>query len=188
MVREAILIMIKRKTTTPKQVTDILVLREAGYTVLAISQKVDKSQRTISRVLAKYGAKKGALKKEVVERARSEMIALVKSSSAIKEEAAKLVLDDIAHSNHLRDVLLKASEHLIATDVKEAALVMRAAAAYSTTLKNTSDTVRHSLDVGKGEDTIEDMPELVIREITGDEAMAMTLSSMVEDEADNEDC
>ncbi len=178
----------RQRETTPAQVTNAIILREAGYSHIAIAQKPNLSVRTVQRHLSKHKSVKGSLKAEVIEKAKTEMINLVTSSPTIQEEAAKLVLDDIAHSNHLRNVILEASEHLKATDAKKkAALVMRAAAAYSTALKNTSDTIRHSLDVGEAKDGVEEMPELTVRLITEEEAKAMTLSHMVDDDLDMQD-
>jgi hypothetical protein len=40
----------------------------------------------------------------------------------IREEAAKLINDDLAHAAHLRSIIVSASEHLQATSLKEAVL------------------------------------------------------------------
>ena len=49
--------------------------------------------------------------------------------------------------------------------------MMRAAAAYSTAIKNTSDLLRHSLRLEHSlDDTGKDLPELVISELSDDEA------------------
>lgn len=162
-----------RKTTTPKEVTDILTLREAGYTVLAISQKLHISTRTIDRHLATHGTKKGSLKQEVIENARAEMLNLITSNAAIRNEAAKLIADDIAHSNHIRGIMIEASELLKPTTLQEAALVMRGLAAYATVIKATSDTVRHALGIDRIIDESDELPELVISEMTAKQIEAM---------------
>ena len=166
-------------TATTKQITDMLILREAGYTVLAISQITGFSVRTVYRHLNTHSIKKGSLKIELIENARAEMLASVSSNSAIREHAARLVYDDLAHSNHIRNVIIEASEHLKATNVTEAALVMRAAA-YSTVIKNTSNTIRHSLGVDKiADDNVEDLPELVVTELTNEQIREMTKNCLV---------
>ena len=167
-------------TATTKQITDMLILREAGYTVLSISQITSFSVRTVYRHLNTHGIKKGSLKIELIENAGAEMLASVSSNSAIREHAARLVNDDLAHSNHIRNVIIEASEHLKATNVTEAALVMRAAAAYSTVIKNTSDTIRHSLGVDKiVDDIVDDLPELVVTELTNEQIKEMTKNRLV---------
>lgn len=161
------------KPATPKQIAEMIALREVGYTELAVSQKIGVSLRTVQRHLQAHGTKKGTLKTEVIAQARDDLLKLVTSDETIRTEAAKLISDDLAHSNHIRSIMLEASEHLTATTVKEAALVMRAMAAYSTAIKNTSDTIRHVLRTDQMEDDAADLPELIVRELTLEEVAEM---------------
>ena len=70
--------------------------------------------------------------------------------------------------------MLNASEQLQATSLKDAALVMRAAAAYSTAIKNTSDVLRQTLRIDRAvEDTGTELPELIVRELTHEEIKKM---------------
>lgn len=154
---------------TPEDIAEALALREAGFTILAISQRLGISVRTLQRHFAALGTRKGAAKAELLQRAKDELMACITSDQTIKEEAARLVADDLAHSRHLREVILAASEQMRASNLTEAALVMRAAAAYSTTIKNTSEIIRHSLRLKDLGDDLEDLPELVVSELTQNE-------------------
>jgi AraC-like DNA-binding protein len=176
-----------KQVAPPDVVGEALALREAGYTVLAISQRLGISIRTLQRHFAAAGTRKGALKDEVLQRAKSELMARITSDEAIKEEAARLVADDLAHSLHLRDVILAASEQMKATTLEEAALVMRAAAAYSTAIKNTSDIIRRSLRVEQRDDTGDELPELVVRELTQAEIEDMRREENEDEPANNGD-
>lgn len=159
-----------KKTATPAEISEALALREAGYTALSISQRLGISVRSLQRHFAEHGVKKGAIKKEVLDAARADLLKRVTSDEAIREEAAKLINDDLAHARHLRDIMVEAAEQLQATSLKEAVLVMRAAAAYSTAIKNTSDMMRHTLRIEKSiDDTDKELPELHIRELTIEE-------------------
>lgn len=163
-----------KKTAIPEHVAQALVMREAGYSVLSISQKIGISVRSLQRHFAEHGAKKGILKQELLDAARAELMKRVISDDAIREEAAQLINDDLAHTRHLRGLMLSASEQLHASSLKEAVLVMRAAAAYSTAIKNTSDTLRQTMRVERalvGADT--EMPELLIREMTQKEVQEL---------------
>lgn len=151
---------------TPKEISEALAMREAGYTVLAISQRLGVGVRTLQRHFASAGTRKGAVKSDLLDRAKAELLARITSDEAIKSEAARLVADDLAHSMHLREVILAASEKMTATNLEEAALVMRAAAAYSTVMKNTSDIIRHSLRVEQRDNELDELPELVVSELT----------------------
>lgn len=148
-------------------------MREAGYTALSISQLLGISVRSLQRHFATQGAKKGALKQELLDAARTELLNRIVCDDAIREEAARLINDDLAHARHIRGLMLAASEQLNATSLTEAVLVMRAAAAYSTALKNTSDTLRHTIRVERSVVAADaGLPELVIREMTDDDVAA----------------
>jgi len=96
-------------------------------------------------------------------------MARITSDEAIKEEAARLVADDLAHSLHLRELILAASEQMKASSLRDAVQVMRAAAAYSTAIKNTSDIIRRSLRLEDRDDAADELPELVVCELTSAE-------------------
>lgn len=163
-----------RRTATPDDVSEALALREAGYTALSISQRLGMSVRSLQRHFAEHGTKKGTIKKAVLDAARSDLLKRVTSDEVIKEEAARLINDDLAHTRHLRELMVDATEHLHATSLKDAVLVMRAAAAYSTAIKNTSDVLRRSLGIEQTiDDADKDLPELVIRELSQEEIVKM---------------
>lgn len=163
-----------KKAATPAQITEALALREAGYTVLSISQRLGISVRSLQRHFAEHGTKKGAIKEEVLATARANLLKRVTSDEAIKEEAARLINDDLAHAQHLRELMINATEYLQATSLKEAVLVMRAAAAYSTAIKNTSDMMRHTLRIERSiDDADKELPELVIKELTDEEIIEL---------------
>lgn len=168
---------------TPEEIAEALALREAGFTALAISQRLDISIRSLQRHFAAAGARKGAAKAEVLQRAKDELLTRITSDEAIKAEAARLVADDLAHSLHLREVILAASEQMKATNLEEAALVMRAAAAYSTAIKNTSDIIRRSLRLEHRDDASDELPELVVCELTQAEVEHMRKTEDENDEA-----
>jgi AraC-like DNA-binding protein len=179
---------------TPEDIAEALALREAGFTALAISQRLGISIRTLQRHFAAAGTRKGAAKAEVLRRAKDDLMARITCDMTIKEEAARLVADDLAHSLHLREVILAASEQMKATNLEEAALVMRAAAAYSTTIKNTSDIIRHSLRLKDLADDMDELPELVVSELSQEEiaelrrqpdaemALAAVVAELIEDD------
>lgn len=163
-----------RKTATPAEISEALALREAGYTVLSISQRLGISVRSLQRYFAEHGTKKGCIKDEVLANARADLLKRVTSDDAVREEAARLINDDLAHARHLREIMIAASEQLQAESLKDAVLVMRAAAAYSTAIKNTSDVLRQTLRIDRAiDDADAELPELVVRELTAEEIKKM---------------
>jgi hypothetical protein len=159
-----------KTNASPIDIAEAVALREAGFTALAISQRLGISVRSLQRHFAASKTVKGAIKSDLFEQARADLLARVSSESSIKEEAARLIADDLAHSQHLRQVMLAATEVMTASNLSDAVQVMRAAAAYSTALKNTSDIIRHSLRADRFiEDVSSELPELIVRELTADE-------------------
>lgn len=102
----------------------------------------------------------------MLQRAKHDLMARITCDQTIKQEAAPLVADDLVHSMHLRELILAASEQMKAVFLSDAVQVMRAAAAYSTTIKNTSDIIRHSLRLKDLADDLDELPELVVTELS----------------------
>jgi AcrR family transcriptional regulator len=163
-----------RTHPTPDEISQAHALREAGYTTLAISQRTGISIASLTRYFAAEGTKKGALKSAIIDQAKQDLLAHITSDQTIKHLAARLLADDLAHSLHLREVILNATAHMVATNLEEAVQVTRAAAAYSTTIKNTSDLIRHSLRQEALQDTTDELPELTVRELTQGQIDEMT--------------
>lgn len=158
------------KSHTPDQANRALAMRAAGWTVIAISQDTGISERSLQRIFSAAGTVKGETKGELRDEAKKRLLSLVTSNEAIQEQAARFIADDLAHAAHLRQLALDATRHLSApTNLKEAAQVMRALAAHSTVLKNTSDMVRHSLQLEKRDNALVELPELIISELTTEE-------------------
>lgn len=172
------------KTHTPEQASRALAMRAAGWTVLAISQDTGISERSLQRIFSAAGTVKGEAKGELTDQAKKRLLSLVTSNEAIQEQAARFIADDLAHATHLRQLALEASRHLTApTNLKEAAQVMRALAAHSTVLKNTSDMVRHSLQLEKRDSTLDELPELVITELTAEDVEQLRLQQGDQDDS-----
>jgi len=184
------------KRLTPTQITEAATLRAAGFTLTAISERIGVSVSSLQRAFKRHSVKRASLSAEAVKRATDDLLGHVTSSDRIKEEAARIVADDLAHSRLIREKAATTLEALGASDTAEAALAMRALAAYSTVLKNTTDTLRRSMRLdrdGLYED-LEELPELPIIEMSADEvaevrrkaAARLGVSeeeSMVEDDA-----
>jgi hypothetical protein len=162
---------------TPHQLQEAVVLRAAGLSLVGIAGQVGVSVSTLQRAFKHHRTKKGEAKAELVAAAKQEMLGRVTSDECIRQEAARLIADDIAHTVMLREKMALAAEQLTATNLHEAVLLMRACAAYSTALKNTSDTIRHVLPQPAAVDQAEDLPELVITVISNEHAVLMATNA-----------
>ncbi|MEG0149275.1 MAG: hypothetical protein RR701_07815 [Comamonas sp.] len=160
------------KNIAPDAVAQALSMRAAGYTVTAISQELGIGVRTLGRHFAKHGSSKGSAMPEVIEASRSKLLALITSDDAIRQQAAQLLHDDLAHVQAVREamaVMLETIREKPPTTPKDAALTMRAIVAYSTALKNTADVWRHSLRMDERTADDKPMPELHIHELTAEQ-------------------
>lgn len=174
-----------KNNATPDQISQAHAMREAGYTALAISQRLGISVRTLQRHFAANGTVKGTAKTALYDRAVADLLASINSETSLKEEAARQLADDLAHARHIRELMHAASMVMTAKNLAEAALVMRAAAAYSTAIKNTSDIVRGGLRLDRFRDDLgEEMPELIVSELTQEDIAAMRAGHRLQDEQD----
>ena len=159
------------KSTEPEVLAQALSMRAAGYTTAAISQELGIGVRTLGRHFAKHGTSKGSALPEVIEASRSKLLALITSDDAIRQQAAQLMRDDLAHIQAIREamaVTLETINEKPPRTPQEAAITMRAMVAYTTALKNTADVWRHGLRM---DDRPADkpMPELHIHELTAEQ-------------------
>lgn len=159
------------KSASPEQICEVVASREAGFTVAAIATRTGLSQSTVQRILKRNSVAKGAAHSQLVEQAREQLLSLLKSPDAIAAEASQMIADDLAQAKLLRAKMLEAAEKMEARNLTEAALLMRAAAAMSTALKNTSDMVRQSLQYNarRADLASEDLPVLQVQELSTDQ-------------------
>ena len=168
------------KAASPSLIAEVVALREVGFTVATIADRTGVSPSTVARIVARHGARKGTASAELVADARAELRNVLRSDETIADEAARMIADDLAHARLLRERLLVAADHLRATNLQEAAVMMRAAAALSTALKNTSDMVRHSLGYERMRDAAsqQDLPILTVQVISDTHAARLRSASI----------
>ncbi|EPN6727946.1 hypothetical protein CMV24_18490 [Pseudomonas plecoglossicida] len=148
------------KQKTPDQAVQAVILREAGWTVTAIAQRMSISVSTTQRLLKKHNAVAGAGAQALIEKAREELLTTAFSLDAVQQTAASLVADELALNQQIRTKLANALEVLDPTNP----IVFRSLAAASTALKLTQDVTRRALPLEKLNQAldIEELPELKI--------------------------
>lgn len=148
------------KKATPDQSTQVVILREAGYTLPAIASRLDLSISTVQRIIKTNKAVAGASTQALIERAREDMLNAAYALEQVQRTAAALVLDDLAISYQIRAKLSDSVDQIDPTDPG----ALRALAASATTLKLTQDVTRRALPLEKLNMAldIEELPELQI--------------------------
>lgn len=130
----------KTTTTTPADVAKIKAMREAGFTLASIAEESGLSVRQVSRYVQE--TPKGKATAAMVEKESKKLLETLSGDTTIKKLIATQLRDDITHAETIRTKALEIlQEHLTPSNLEEAALSMRALAAYSTVLKNTSDVL-----------------------------------------------
>ncbi|UXZ95869.1 helix-turn-helix domain-containing protein [Pseudomonas phytophila] len=167
------------KQKTPDQETQAVVLREAGWTVSAIADRLAISVSTVQRLLKKHHVVAGAGTQALIEKAREELLTAAFSLEAVQQTAASLVADELALVRQIRQKIASSVENLDPTNP----IAFRGLAAASTALKLTQDVTRRALPIDKlGQAMeIEELPELRIRIMTEDDVAEMRMQQRIEE-------
>lgn len=173
------------KQKTPDQETQAVVLREAGWTVSAIADRLAISVSTVQRLLKKHHVVAGAGTQALIEKAREELLTAAFSLEAVQQTAASLVADELALVRQIRQKIASSVENLDPTNP----IAFRGLAAASTALKLTQDVTRRALPIEKlGQAMeIEELPELRIRIMTEDDVAEMRMQQRIEEAERNGD-
>ncbi|RMT78268.1 helix-turn-helix domain-containing protein [Pseudomonas viridiflava] len=173
------------KQKTPDQETQVVVLREAGWTVSAIADRLAISVSTVQRLLKKHHVVAGAGTQALIEKAREELLTAAFSLEAVQQTAASLVADELALVRQIRQKIASSVENLDPTNP----IAFRGLAAASTALKLTQEVTRRALPVDKlGQAMeIEELPELRIRIMTEDDVAEMRMQQRIEEAERNGD-
>lgn len=173
------------KQKTPDQETQAVVLREAGWTVSAIADRLAISVSTVQRLLKRHHVVAGAGTQALIEKAREELLTAAFSLEAVQQTAASLVADELALVRQIRQKIASSVENLDPTNP----IAFRGLAAASTALKLTQDITRRALPIDKlGQAMeIEELPELRIRIMTEDDVAEMRMQQRIEEAERNGD-
>lgn len=166
------------KKATPDQSTQVVILREAGYTLPAIANRLDLSISTVQRIIKTNKVVAGTGTRALIEKAREELFTSAFSLEAIQQTVAELVTDELSLSRQIRIKLANALEALDPTDPT----VFRSLTAASTTLKLTQDVTRRALPIDKLNQAqdIDELPTLQIHFMTEQDAAEMRAKQRLE--------
>lgn len=157
--------MTRTKAATMDEKAQVVNLRELGLSSSAIAEQTGLSVRTVQRISKANGVTKGGLSETVLAEGRRRLRESVLSDENAKDAVVTHLLDDIAQVKRLREKSAEVLEGFNPKNDRDRAVYMRAAAAHSTVLKNTSEIMQKATDLERfrAESTTEQLPELVIR-------------------------
>lgn len=167
------------KQKTPDQATHAVILREAGWTISAIAERLSISISTAQRLLKKHSAVAGAGTQALIEKAREELLTTAFSLDTVQQTIASLVADELALNHLIRIKLANALEVVDPTNP----IVFRGLAAAATTLKLTQDVTRRALPLEKLNQALafEELPELKIQIMTEHDVAEMRAQQRLEE-------
>ena len=161
------------KKSTPDQVIQVVTLREAGYTTAMIASKTGLSSSTIKRLYSSNKVRKGAINKELVDLARADVLNSILSNDELKAMTANMIADNLAISGLIRDKVLESVEKLTPTDTESATLCLRGLTAASTSLKNTTDSIRSLFTFDHLQGDVDGLEDLVFYDLTEEDIKNM---------------
>lgn len=156
--------------TKPDLEAQVVILREAGHTVPAISAQLGLSLSTTKRICKRRGAVAGAATDALIDQARQQMLNTAFELETVQQQAAALVVEDLSCANLIRQKMLEQLEQ-IEPGTSEPFKAMRAITAAATTLDLTQKVSRRALPLDKLDEAsrVEELSELRIRIMTDDD-------------------
>jgi AraC-like DNA-binding protein len=155
---------------TTEELQRAIVLREAGYTLAAITERTGISASTLQRAFRKHAVGRGALSTVAVEQARQQLLNDADFVGGLKHSVASAVTDDLAIVRQIRETLVLSLEALASDDVTPAPIKARALAAIATAAKLSQDIQRRSLRMDYPESRqADELTTLVVYKMTDEE-------------------
>lgn len=165
--------------TSPATIQQIVVMREAGWTLASISEKTSTSISTLQRILKRNKVKAGSKEAEMVVASRAEMFDKLINSDQIRELYATTLSDNESQMRLARVKAAEALENLKCDSTADAALTMRALTAHATMLKSHSDCLRTFIPLPE---SAQHIPELTIHIMSAEEEKEMREEQRREDD------
>lgn len=170
---------IKRTIKTPAEIQNCLVLREAGYSLAAISIKTGISPATLTRHFKKHGAIKGTLSLSAVDEARQQLLTDSGFIGELKAAIASSIVDDLSHVAQLRESMTLILEDVMKDTALPAHYKSRAVAALATSLTLTQKAARVALRADDQPIEQDSIPQLFISELTAEDIEKMRIEQQI---------
>lgn len=161
------------KVKTAAQLKQAFVLRDSGYSLAAIACKTGISASTLTRHFKKHSTPKGGLTDDAVTLAREQLLNDAGFISDLKQQMASVIVDDLAQFVRLREAMTTTLDDLMNDATLPPHYRARGLAALATALKLTQEMARKALRIDDQQPDQEQIPELIISELTADDVEVM---------------
>ncbi|CAJ1804940.1 hypothetical protein HQ399_15390 [Aeromonas jandaei] len=160
------------RRTPPELESQAAAAIAAGWPITAISQQTGLSPATLRRIRARTKTIPGSLRAELIEEARASLLDSL-GVEFVRMEAARLVRSQAAICERILSQSWELLERLGKEDKTDPLKVARAISSIATASKLASDSLRQVLTLGADPEGLEELPELIVRDLTAEEVEAI---------------
>lgn len=153
-----------------------IVLRDAGFSLAAIADKLNISPSTLYRHFKKHGVDKGSLSGKAIEEAKRQLLEDAGFVNDIKLQIAGAIVDDIAIFKQLRIAGAITLEQMMLDSSLAPHYRSRGIAALATNAIVTQKLIRTALGIDKLEPEPDTLPNLTITELTSADVEALRMA------------
>ncbi|MFQ2036453.1 helix-turn-helix domain-containing protein [Aeromonas veronii] len=160
------------RRTSPALEAQVAAALAAGWPIVAIAEQTGISLSTVKRIRGRSGVRPDSMREELIEEARAGLRASLSSEFAASE-GARLVRSQVALCNQIHTKTAELLESLTIDsecDRHQAAKILSACATAS---KLAADGLRRVLTLAAEPEVVEALPELVVRDYTDEEILAI---------------
>jgi len=152
------------------ELKEAVVLRQAGCSLSAITEKTGLSGSTLYRHFRTHSVNKGSITAEAIEEARQQLITDADFIGSLKSHIASSIIDDLQMSKRIKEQCLLTMEAL-EDDSIPPMLRSRSLASLATATKVASDIQRRCLRLDDPATLLqtEDLPQLTITRMSDEE-------------------
>lgn len=157
------------------ELKEAVTLRQAGYSLSAITEKTNISAATLHRHFKAHSVGKGAITAEAIEEARQQLITDADFVGNLRHHISASILDDLRMSQRIKSAALLALEEIEEDNTISPILKSRSLASIATAVKVSSDVQRRCLRLDDQTSLIQqdDLPVLTINRMTDSEIEAV---------------
>lgn len=160
------------RRTSPALEAQVAAAIAAGWPVIAIAEQTGLSLSTVKRIRERSGTRPDSMREELIEEARAGLRASLSSEFAATE-GARLVRAQVALCDQIHTKTAELLESLTIDGESDRLRIAKILSACATAGKLASDGLRRVLTLAAEPEVVEALPELIVRDYTNEEILAI---------------
>lgn len=156
------------RRTSPELESQAAAALAAGWPMTSIAQQTGLSTSTLRRIRQRMGIMSGSMRGELVEEAKNTLIESL-DAEFVRIEAARLMRSQASLCERILEQCWELLERLGKDDRSDPLKLARSVSSIATASKLASDSLRQVLTLGAEPERLDELPELVVRDLTLEE-------------------